>query len=211
MAVDHSWFNFWVNWIQAWNPLVWKRPNKCVCVCDLQQWANLKNQSLWWQLRCIYVAAAVFLSHMPHMLLQVSINVQDNRLPCCLTPASPQPKTHTCAHVHTCLTSISHFGLFRCFAVEVRTLKDRKCAEKAAVASRRMRAVWFVFICGDGPAVFLEDSCFFLRKFQVPAVFPSPCSQPVKARPLPLPPSYSEPLIARKWEAVWRSWCAYVW
>lgn len=51
----------------------------------------------------------------------------------------------------------------------------------------------------DGPAVFLDSRCFFLRKFQVPAVFPSPCSQPVNAGPLPLPPSYSEPLIAWKW------------
>lgn len=51
----------------------------------------------------------------------------------------------------------------------------------------------------DGPVVFLDSRCFFLRKFQVPAVFPSPCSQPVNAGPLPLPPSYSEPLIAWKW------------
>lgn len=57
----------------------------------------------------------------------------------------------------------------------------------------------FLFICGDGPEVFLDGCCFFLRKFQVPAVFPSPCSQPVNAGPLPLPPSYSEPLIAWKW------------
>lgn len=54
----------------------------------------------------------------------------------------------------------------------------------------------FLFICGDGPEVFLDSCCFFLRKFQVPAVFPSPCSQPVNAGPLPLPPSYSERLIA---------------
>lgn len=51
----------------------------------------------------------------------------------------------------------------------------------------------------DGPVVFLASCCFFLRKFQVPAVFPSPCSQPVNAGPLPLPPSYSELLIAWKW------------
>lgn len=59
----------------------------------------------------------------------------------------------------------------------------------------------FLFICGDGPEVFLDGCCFFLRKFQVPAVFPPPCSQPVNAGPLPLPPSYSEPLIA--WKLGW--------
>lgn len=62
-----------------------------------------------------------------------------------------------------------------------------------------MRVMIFLFICGDGPEVFLDGRCFFLRKFQVPAVFPSPCSQPVNAGPLPLPPSYSEPLIAWRW------------
>lgn len=90
----------------------------------------------------------------------------------------------------------------------VAKLWKRKCVRKT-VLSKRMRLMIFLFICGDGPEVFLDGRCFFLREFQVPAVFPSPCSQPVNAGPLPLPPSYSEPLIAWRWGWL-TGLCAYV-
>lgn len=81
-----------------------------------------------------------------------------------------------------------------CGSLEVQRMRRRKYVRKNCRELEDERND-----ISDGPEVFLDSRCFFLHKFQVPAVFPSPCSQPVNAGPLPLPPSYSEPLIAWKW------------